>query len=135
MVPVGEATRDGGVVGRILSRFGARFDRAEDGKKEQRRPSPKASEVCSRPLSEHAARSEECSLVRQKPGAVSSAATAVPTASFLNIRETRTMSFALRILTTLDRAILAAYCNAYGLWAEATEAIQKYGTMVKSLGT
>lgn len=26
----------------------------------------------------------------------------------------------------------AAYCGAYGLWAEATEAIQKYGTMVKS---
>jgi len=39
---------------------------------------------------------------------------------------------ALRILTTLDRAMLAAYCNAYGLWAEAIEAIQKYGTMVKS---
>jgi P27 family predicted phage terminase small subunit len=39
---------------------------------------------------------------------------------------------ALRILTTLDRAALAAYCNAYGLWAEAIEAIGKYGTMVKS---
>lgn len=38
----------------------------------------------------------------------------------------------LRILTVLDRAALAAYCNAYALWAEATEAIQKYGTMVKS---
>lgn len=38
----------------------------------------------------------------------------------------------LRILTALDRAALAAYCNAYGLWAEAVEAIQKYGTMVKS---
>ncbi len=38
----------------------------------------------------------------------------------------------LRILTTLDRAALAAYCNAYGLWVEAIEAIQKYGTMVKS---
>jgi P27 family predicted phage terminase small subunit len=38
----------------------------------------------------------------------------------------------LRILTALDRSILAAYCNAYGLWAEATEAIQKFGTMVKS---
>lgn len=38
----------------------------------------------------------------------------------------------LRILTALDRAALAAYCNAYALWAEATEAIQKYGTMVKS---
>lgn len=39
---------------------------------------------------------------------------------------------ALRILTQLDRAALAAYCGAYGMWAEATEAIQKYGTMVKS---
>jgi P27 family predicted phage terminase small subunit len=38
----------------------------------------------------------------------------------------------LKILTVLDRAALAAYCNAYGLWAEAIEAIQKYGTMVKS---
>src|SRR5690348_16444012 len=38
----------------------------------------------------------------------------------------------LRILTALDRAALAAYCAAYALWAEATEAIQKYGTMVKS---
>ena len=38
----------------------------------------------------------------------------------------------LNILTALDRAALAAYCNAYGLWAEAIEAIQKYGTMVKS---
>ena len=39
---------------------------------------------------------------------------------------------ALKILTALDRAALAAYCNAYGLWAEAIESIQKYGTMVKS---
>jgi P27 family predicted phage terminase small subunit len=38
----------------------------------------------------------------------------------------------LRMLTNLDRAALAAYCGAYALWAEATEAIQKYGTMVKS---
>jgi P27 family predicted phage terminase small subunit len=38
----------------------------------------------------------------------------------------------LRILTQLDRAALAAYCGAYALWAEATEAIQKYGTMIKS---
>jgi P27 family predicted phage terminase small subunit len=39
---------------------------------------------------------------------------------------------ALKFLTTLDRAALAAYCGAYALWAEATEAIQKYGTMIKS---
>jgi len=38
----------------------------------------------------------------------------------------------LKILTALDRAALAAYCGAYALWAEATEAIQKFGTMVKS---
>jgi P27 family predicted phage terminase small subunit len=35
-------------------------------------------------------------------------------------------------LTTLDRSALGAYCGAYALWAEATEAIPKYGTMVKS---
>ena len=39
---------------------------------------------------------------------------------------------ALKLLTNLDRAALAAYCGAYALWAEAQEAIQKYGTMVKS---
>ena len=39
---------------------------------------------------------------------------------------------ALRMLTHLDRAALAAYCGAYALWAEATEAIQKYGVMIKS---
>lgn len=39
---------------------------------------------------------------------------------------------ALRMLTNLDRAALAAYCGAYALWAEATENIQKFGTMVKS---
>ena len=38
----------------------------------------------------------------------------------------------LRLLTSLDRAALAAYCGAYALWAESTEAIQKYGAMVKS---
>lgn len=38
----------------------------------------------------------------------------------------------LRMLTNLDRAALAAYCGAYALWAEATEALQKYGVMVKS---
>ena len=38
----------------------------------------------------------------------------------------------LRLLTNLDRAALAAYCGAYALWAEAMEAIQKFGTMIKS---
>lgn len=39
---------------------------------------------------------------------------------------------ALRLLTELDRTALAIYCGAYELWVEATEAIQKYGSMVKS---
>ena len=39
---------------------------------------------------------------------------------------------ALRLLTSLDRAALAAYCGSYALWAEAMEAIQKFGAMVKS---
>lgn len=39
---------------------------------------------------------------------------------------------ALKVLTNLDRAALAAYCGAYALWAESTEAIQKFGVMVKS---
>ena len=38
----------------------------------------------------------------------------------------------LKLVTNLDRAALAAYCGAYALWSEATEAIQKFGTMVKS---
>jgi P27 family predicted phage terminase small subunit len=38
----------------------------------------------------------------------------------------------LNLLTNFDRAALAAYCGAYALWAEATEAIQKFGVMVKS---
>jgi P27 family predicted phage terminase small subunit len=38
----------------------------------------------------------------------------------------------LRLMTNLDCAALAAYCGAYALWADATEAIQKYGAMVKS---
>ena len=39
---------------------------------------------------------------------------------------------ALRLLTNLDRAALAAYCGAYALWAEATVQIEKYGAMIKS---
>jgi P27 family predicted phage terminase small subunit len=38
----------------------------------------------------------------------------------------------LNMVTKLDRAALATYCAAYALWAEATEAIQKFGAMVKS---
>ncbi len=36
------------------------------------------------------------------------------------------------LLSGLDRDVLAAYCQAYSLWVEAVEAIQRYGTMVKS---
>jgi hypothetical protein len=39
---------------------------------------------------------------------------------------------ALRILTNLDRAALAAYCGAYALWADATVQLEKYGAMIKS---
>jgi P27 family predicted phage terminase small subunit len=39
---------------------------------------------------------------------------------------------ALRLLTNLDRAALAAYCGAYALWADATVQIEKYGAMIKS---
>ena len=38
----------------------------------------------------------------------------------------------LRLVTDLDQAILAAYCQAFALWAEAVGAIRKFGTMVKS---
>lgn len=38
----------------------------------------------------------------------------------------------LNMITKLDRAALAAFCGAYALWAEATLAIQKHGTLVKS---
>jgi P27 family predicted phage terminase small subunit len=38
----------------------------------------------------------------------------------------------LKLLTNFDRAALAAYRGAYALWAQATEAIQKYGVMIKS---
>ena len=35
-------------------------------------------------------------------------------------------------LTPFDRGLLAAYCVAYALWAEAVDALQKYGAMIKS---
>jgi P27 family predicted phage terminase small subunit len=38
----------------------------------------------------------------------------------------------LNLITNLDWGALATYCGAYGMWAEAMEQIQKYGTMVKS---
>lgn len=36
------------------------------------------------------------------------------------------------VLSSVDRAPLAAYCVAYALWIEATEMLQKHGSMIKS---
>jgi P27 family predicted phage terminase small subunit len=36
------------------------------------------------------------------------------------------------VLSHFDRGPLANYCAAYGHWVEATDAMQKYGTMMKS---
>lgn len=36
------------------------------------------------------------------------------------------------ILTTADRAALAAYCVAYGRWVDAEEQVRKFGPIVKS---
>lgn len=38
----------------------------------------------------------------------------------------------MNLVTELDRAMLAAYCQAFALWAEAVAAVGKYGAMVKS---
>jgi len=38
----------------------------------------------------------------------------------------------LGLMTTLDRAALATYCQAYALYSDAIQAIQKFGTLVKS---
>ncbi len=38
----------------------------------------------------------------------------------------------LGLLTKIDRTALALYCQAWGRWVEAEEALRKYGTMVKS---
>ena len=35
------------------------------------------------------------------------------------------------MIASLGCAALATYCGAYAHWAEATEAIQKFGAMVK----
>lgn len=36
------------------------------------------------------------------------------------------------VLSSVDRAPLAAYCVAYALWIEATEMLEKHGSMIKS---
>jgi P27 family predicted phage terminase small subunit len=38
----------------------------------------------------------------------------------------------LRLLSDIDRGALALYCQAWGRWVEAEEALKKYGVMVKS---
>ena len=38
----------------------------------------------------------------------------------------------LGVLSIFDRGPLAAYCNAYALWIDAAEAVQKFGAMIKS---
>lgn len=38
------------------------------------------------------------------------------------------------VLTQMDRAALAAYCQAYGDWVEAEGQLRKYGKVVKSPG-
>ena len=35
-------------------------------------------------------------------------------------------------LTPFDEGQIATYCTSYSYWLEATEALQKYGTMIKS---
>jgi P27 family predicted phage terminase small subunit len=39
---------------------------------------------------------------------------------------------ALSILSKFDRGPLAIYCQAYAMWLEASQAIEKYGMMIKS---
>ena len=39
---------------------------------------------------------------------------------------------AMGLLTTVDRAALALYCDAYGRWLEAIAALQQFGVVIKS---
>jgi P27 family predicted phage terminase small subunit len=39
---------------------------------------------------------------------------------------------AVGLITRIDRAALAVYCQAWARWLEAEEALRKYGVMVKS---
>jgi P27 family predicted phage terminase small subunit len=42
---------------------------------------------------------------------------------------------ALNLLTQLDRAVLAAYCDCYDRWVQATAMIQQHGLVLKMGGT
>jgi P27 family predicted phage terminase small subunit len=39
---------------------------------------------------------------------------------------------ALGVLSKFDRGPLAIYCGAYAMWAEAMQAIEQFGSMIKS---
>lgn len=40
----------------------------------------------------------------------------------------------LGLLSELDRAALAVYCEAWGRWVEAEEALRKFGVIIKGPG-
>ena len=42
------------------------------------------------------------------------------------------MYLSFKVAESLDRGILAIYCNAYAAWLEAITALQAFGTMMKS---
>lgn len=65
------------------------------------------------------------------PGVPSCPAELGPTAK----REWRRISkqlAAMGLLTTVDRAALALYCDAYGRWLEAITSLQRFGAVLKS---
>jgi P27 family predicted phage terminase small subunit len=47
-------------------------------------------------------------------------------------RRTAKLLVELGLLTHVDRAALAMYCEAWGRWVEAEHALQEYGLIVKS---
>ncbi len=47
-------------------------------------------------------------------------------------RRTARDLYGLGLLTRIDRAALAAYCQAWGRWVEAEEALRRHGVMVRA---
>ncbi len=47
-------------------------------------------------------------------------------------RRSGRMLLQLGVMTEADRTALALYCQAYGRWVEAEDALRRYGFMVKS---